>query len=35
MIMLKQEKTFNEREVSTFKQLFGVQDGPDFGAIAR
>ena len=35
MIMLKQEKTFNEREVSTFKQLFGVTDGPDFSAIAR
>ena len=33
--MLKQEKTFNEREVSTFKQLFGVVDGPDFSAIAR
>ena len=34
MVFMRSEKSFSERELTTFKQLFGIeQSGPDFGEI--
>ena len=35
MFLIKEEKDFSEREITTFKQLFGFQDnsGPDFAQL--